>query len=150
VFFQQREKTFRKIREEKIKHIKFVNNDMEGLPYDFKVKEFKVQEKVASFNNKNGVTFFLYKNNGKDNGKRQFTSYKKDDNDFYWLNLPDKKHFYVFPQEILINYGYVNSNRKQLKFSFNTIKKKDWKLDYLFEYDNIDEKRLLDLFGIIM
>jgi hypothetical protein len=143
--YQQREKLYRIHREYKLSFIKFIENGMEGLVYDFFINDKKFQEKVGSIY-KNKYMFSLYKNNGKKDGKRAFKCYNKNDNDFYWLNCPDKKYFYVFPQDILIKKQYIDSeNKKKMHLSCDPQNDKCWRKDYLFDYDNIDKERLLNL-----
>ena len=148
-FYQQREQIFRNFREEKINYIKFEYGEMEGTVYDFKINNFKVQEKVAKISDKeNRYIFFLCKNNGS-SSKIQ---YDIGDNDFYWLNCDNKKTFFVIPESILIKKGFIgnkieNINRQTLKI---TVKKELhnkslWLQDYMFDYENIDKDRLLFL-----
>ena len=147
--YQQREQIFRNFREEKINYIKFEYGEMEGTVYDFKINNFKVQEKVAKISDKeNRYIFFLCKNNGS-SSKIQ---YDIGDNDFYWLNCDNKKTFFVIPESILIKKGFIgnkieNINRQTLKI---TVKKELhnkslWLQDYMFDYENIDKDRLLFL-----
>lgn len=147
--YQQREQIFRNFREEKINYIKFEYGEMEGTVYDFKINNFKVQEKVAKISDKeNRYIFFLCKNNGS-SSKIQ---YDIGDNDFYWLNCDNKKTFFVIPESILIKKGFIgnkieNINRQTLKI---TVKKElhnksSWLQDYMFDYENIDKDRLLFL-----
>ena len=60
---QQQEQKYREIRESKINFIKFKNNDMEGLVYDFMIGVKKIQEKVGTIthNNDNSFSFNLIK-----------------------------------------------------------------------------------------
>ena len=37
---------------------------------------------------------------------RQFRQYLKGENDIYWLHCPDKKQFYVIPEDVLILHGF--------------------------------------------
>ena len=147
--YQQREQFFRKYREEKIKFLNFGYDNIEGTVYDFKIKNFKVQEKVAKISDKeNRYIFFLCKNNGSSNK----IQYDIGDNDFYWLNCDNKETFFVIPEKNLIDKGFIgnkieNINRQTLKI---TVKKELhnkslWLQDYMFDYENIDKDRLLFL-----
>ena len=74
-----------------ISFIKFEDNGMEGLVWDFKIGEKKTQEKVGCLRKDgNSYIFCLFKNNGKINKKSTFTQYKSGDNDVYWLNCEGK------------------------------------------------------------
>ena len=149
-FYQQREQIFRNFREEKINYIKFEYDEMEATVYDFKINNFKVQEKVAKISDKeNRYIFFLCKNNGLSNK----IQYDIGDNDFYWLNCDNKKTFFVIPESILIKRGIIgnkieNNNKQTLKITVKKElhKKSSWLQCYMFDYENIDKDRLLYLF----
>ena len=152
--YQQREKEFRKFREEKIDFMTFVNGDMEGTVVDFIIDpNIKVQEKVGCFIDGDRIMFGLCKNNGRRNDGKHKTNKQYDigDNDIYWLNCTDKKYFYVIPEYVLIERDYVGTtsnktyNIKLPKLE-NQIKKVDyWTNPYLFNYENVDKKRLLQI-----
>lgn len=151
--YQQREQIFRNFREEKINYIKFEYDEMEGTVYDFKIENYKIQEKVTKIDDKNKCCFQLCKNNGLINGKQNQIQYDIGDNDFYWLNCDNKKTFFVIPESILIKRGIIgnkieNNNKQTLKI---TVKKElhnksSWLKIYMFDYENIDKDRLLYLF----
>jgi hypothetical protein len=102
--YQQREKEFRKFREEKINFIKFEYENMEATVYDFKIGNIKIQEKVTKISDKeNRHIFCICKNNGTKNGKHNQIQYAVGDNDFYWLNCDNKKTFFVIPELVLID-----------------------------------------------
>jgi hypothetical protein len=147
--YQQREKEFRKYREEKIDFIKFEYDNIEGTVYDFKIGNFKIQEKVIKISENNNCIFQLCKNNGRINGKQNQTHYDIGNNDFYWLNCDNKKIFFVIPEKILINKGVIgNSTDKKSIFFKITVKEilhknSSWLQPYMFDYENIDNERLL-------
>jgi hypothetical protein len=68
--------------------------------------------------------------------------YDNCDNDFYWLHFPNKKHFYLIPEFILIDKD-ENKIKKNLYVNvFPDGTPKINKLNYyLFEYENIDYNR---------
>ena len=148
--YQQREQEFCKYREIKIDFIKFDYDQMEGTTYDFKIENYKIQEKVAKVNKENKCIFFICKKNGysvKTNNKQ----YDIGDNDFYWLNCENKKTFFVIPEQILIEKQIVGNIKNTLSFTV-TIKEtlhplSDWLQPYMFDYENIDKERLLNLFN---
>jgi hypothetical protein len=148
--YQQREKEYYRYRESKINFLKFDYNDMEGLVYDFKIGNKKVQEKIGGKNNTKeySFSFTMCKNGGNQTQKQ----YDVGDNDIYWLNCDDYKYFFVIPELIMINLGYIGnieglSLKKILKI--NPIKKNkltELLQEYLFDYENMDKERLINLF----
>jgi len=144
--YQQREKEFRKYREEKIDFIIFEYDNMEGTVYDFKINNLKIQEKVTKiFKQENKYKFSLYKSNGSKNK----IQYDIGDNDFYWLNCDNKKHFFVIPEKVLIDRGLIGNKNNTLCLTV-TIKEtfhkhNAWLQPYLFNYENIAKERLLNI-----
>jgi hypothetical protein len=66
------------------------------------------------------------------------------DNDFYWLNCKDSSLFYVIPEYMLIEKGYIGNTDGKLK-SFvvsNTNEKIFWTKDFKFDYNNLDKEKL--------
>ena len=144
--YQKREQEFRQFREEKISFINFIYDEMEGTVYDFKVNNYKIQEKVSKIND-NRCTFQLCKNNGLINGKRNQVQYDIGDNDIYWLNCENKKYFLVIPEQILIEKGFIgnkeeNRNKQSLKITLQEHLhfKSKWLESYLFNYETINEE----------
>jgi hypothetical protein len=146
--YQQREKDFCKYRESKIDFIKFDYDEMEGTAYDFKIGNYKIQEKVTKMRDENKFIFFICKKNGYSN-KTSNKQYDIGDNDFYWLNCENKKTFFVIPEQILVEKQLVG-NIKNTLFLKVTIKdtlhpSSAWLQPYMFDYDNIDKDRLLNI-----
>jgi hypothetical protein len=144
--FQQQEQQYRKIREEKINFIEFKNNTIEGLVYDFKIGEKKVQEKVGSVihDNENSYMFNLVKYKCRINGKCKNQCYEEGDNDLYWLNCKNGK-FYIIPEDELISHGYTGKDGKQQLYVSPTNKNTEWCNKYLFNYENIEKNKLLEI-----
>jgi hypothetical protein len=147
--FQKREKEYRKYREAKINFIDFEYEGMEGTVYDFLIDTIKVQEKVGCFLKEDDrILFELCKKNGLKNN----VQYDKGDNDLYWLNCNNKKDFYVIPESILIEKGYVGNKTNPNKIHFklpkldNQIKNIDyWTNKYLFDYEKVNKEKLLNI-----
>jgi len=145
---QKQEQEFRKIRESKIHFIEFKNNDIEGLVYDFMIGNKKIQEKVGTVthnNNNNSYSFTLSKNTGRINGKCCHGPYKEGDNDLYWLNCKNNL-FYLIPEDALIVNGYVGKDSKKEKlYVSQTNQNTEWCDQYLFDYNNVDKERFLEI-----
>lgn len=147
--YQQREQEFRKYRENKINFLKFDYDEMEGTAHDFKIGDYKIQEKVAKLSNENRYNFFICKSNGVTNKKINQIQYDIGDNDFYWLNCENKKTFFVIPEQILVDKGLIGNIKKTFCIKV-TIKDtlhhmNAWLQPYMFDYDNIDKDRLLNI-----
>jgi len=155
--YQEREQEFRKYREENINFLKFEYDEMEGTVYDFRIGNYKIQEKVCKMNkDTRRYNFCIYKNNGKIDKKRSFCRYDIGDNDFYWLNCEDKKFFIIIPEKVLIDRNLIGKNKGDSKnkkkfVSFRLtidgeLYKNSWLNDYLFSYDKMNQKKLLKIF----
>jgi hypothetical protein len=144
---QKQEQKYRKIRESMLDFIKFLNNEIEGLVYDFMIGSKKVQEKVGSIihNNVNSHAFNLTKYDCRINGKCKNKSYEEGDNDLYWLNCKNSK-FYVIPENVLLENGFIgNGKTKEHLYVSPTNQNTSWCNEYLFDYNNIDKEKLLKL-----
>ena len=144
---QQQEQKYREIRETKINFIKFKNNEMEGLVYDFMIGSKKVQEKVGTIckNNLNSYLFNLSKYDCRINGKCKNKSYEEGDNDLYWLNCKNGK-FYVIPEEELIKNGHIGKDCKKEKLYVSpTNSNTEWCDEYLFDYNNVEKEGLMKI-----
>jgi len=144
---QQQEQRYREIREVKINFIKFKNNEMEGLVYDFMIDSKKVQEKVGTIihNNIDSYCFNLIKYDCRINGKCKYKSYEEGDNDLYWLNCKNAK-FYVIPEKVLLVNGYIGKDcKKEHLYISPTNDNTEWCNDYLFDYNNVDKERLMKI-----
>jgi hypothetical protein len=143
---QQQEQEYRNLRESKIDFIEFINNEVEGLVYDFKIGDKKVQEKVGTIckNNINSYMFNLIKYKCRVEGKCVNQSYEEGDNDLYWLHCKNRK-FYVIPEKELIEHVYIGKNCKEHLYVSPTNLNTEWCNKYLFDYDNVDKEHLLKI-----
>ena len=153
---QKLENESRIYRETMIPCIDFIRNERQELVYDFMINGLKVQEKISSKRkNRNYIEFHLDKSNSSNNGVQQKKSYQKGDNDFYWLNVNNKQHFYVIPEHELISRNYINIDKtSSISLTPNSKKgKNSWANEYLFDYTKItkiDEEKLKTMFQIIV
>lgn len=133
------EKEYSELRK---KYIKYEFTDVyKYLHTDFKLNNKKFQEKVGSnIETKRSVNFNLTKRNSV---SKSTQPYDKGDNDFYWLHFPNKTHFYLIPECILID--KENENKVKNNLYVNILQDGTPKINYLhkylFEYENIDYSR---------
>jgi hypothetical protein len=133
------EKEYSELRKKYIKYE--FTNVCKYIHTDFKLDNNNFQEKVGSmYKNKNSVNFKLTK---RDNVSRTTQPYNKGDNDFYWLHFPNKRHFYLIPETVLL----INENSSVLIKNLYVNVSSDGTPNlnslnyYLFEYENIDYNR---------
>lgn len=147
-YSHKQEQVYRNYREQKIDFIEFKNNSIEGLVYDFMINNKKVQEKVGTIckpNNPNMFSFTLNKYKCRVDSKCVQQNYQEGDNDLYWLNCKNN-NFYVIPEYILIEKGFVGKDCKKEKLYVSpTNKNTEWCNEYLFNYDNVDKNKLLEI-----
>lgn len=140
--YQQREYEYRKIREESLKFINFIIPLVDGQVYDFLINNKKVQEKVCGIRKgRNQYLCQLSKNTTRENNKRKHINYELGDNDFYWINLPDKNTFYIFPEKILYDMNKIDMNNlATLTIPYNDTNL--WCNKYKFSYNNPDKEKI--------
>lgn len=142
------EKKYQIIRQEKLPFLDFARPDCVGQLFDFLVGTKKFQEKVASRDKRNVERFVVML-------KCRSGSYKVGDNDFYWINIPNERHFYVIPESVLIENGLVGNTKQNncmlLYPTYNIEKMKvakvkhTWVKTYLFDYSNIDVLKIKEI-----
>ena len=143
-----KEHEFSSLRELKLPFIQFENVSDQGSRVDFMVNGYKIQEKLRSNGKKCGTIYFNLCRSSK-NGTR---FYKKGDNDFYWFHMPDKKMFYVIPEKELIIRSFIGVDDKNFRPKILSLNVKGvfegtrWANEFMYEYDNPNEKRLLSMF----
>lgn len=141
------------LREKSINFLTFEKSEIDGLVYDFKIGNLKVQEKNCHISVIGVEVTALKKSGGKDkSGKKTKASYSEGDNDVYWINSADKNIFYVVPESVLIEKGFIATDKQKGKKTFG-IRFHKWLSDYKFKYKTINEennkKKLLDILKII-
>ena len=129
----KKEQEFRKFREQMCNKIIFNYPMRHCLVWDFKINNKKIQEKVGYLDKYNGVIFNLRKTN---NGIQK-QPYDQGDNDFYWLNYPDKEHFLIIPEKFVID-------KKSIYVRLD--KQNQWYSQYIYKYSNIDQEQILNIF----
>jgi len=148
---QVKEKEFAQLRETKCNFLKFDIPTKSQLCYDFTVNGKKIQEKVGK-STAPSVSFSISRRNGNIDKVSQRKAYCIGENDFYWLNFPDKQTFFVFPENVLKQHGHISAAGviiKETKLTINPAKlhlpTHDWMNEYMFNYDKIDKDHLLAL-----
>jgi hypothetical protein len=140
----QIEHEYRLIREENLPFLKFEKNNVDGLPYDFKINGLRIQERVTQLSRTESDK---YEASLKRNNK---TYYESGLCDFFWYHIPDKKHFYVIPEKELTERDYLKTDVHDGKrrMYLYPMKKYEiyWENKYLFRYDNLDRNKLESLF----
>jgi hypothetical protein len=132
----QIEQFYKKLRETNLSsYIKFIYDDLKYQVYDFKINNYKIQEKTITFDKKkNKVTL------SKSAKKNKSQPYELNDNDYYWLHCRNNQEFYVIPEKILFEYGFIadkTNNIKGNKYLNINGKNNIWLEEYKFSYDNI-------------
>jgi len=134
----KKEQLFRKLRETKLNLVQFEYPEVNQCVYDFKINNYKIQEKTAFIKNlRNYYMVILGKNKNGDHNN----SYDKGDNDFYWINLQDNETFYIIPEQILITKNIISSETEKGKRCMSFAKRNIWLENYKYSYneENINE-----------
>lgn len=153
----QMERAYTRLRERNLSFLQFINNDIEGQVYDFKINNYKIQEKGTNTKIEKRFMFGLKKNNGSKNDQ----PYEHGDNDFYMFHINDNRYFYIIPESELIEHKYVTTDKQKGKVviylyphtsdeEFSQMNKRyqmAWANQYLFDYENLDKHRIIDMFS---
>lgn len=150
--FQQQEQVYVKRREQSIPFLRYEYPIIQNTCVDVIINGKKVQEKVLGYiETKNALYCGLSANNGTINGKRQYRCYRLGENKYYWLHSSIDERFWIIPEQILYEKGYISNinetNRKRtLWFKSDDNVTNEWINSYLYSYDAINRETLLKLF----
>jgi len=137
------EHKYRTIRETCCDFLHFVNTETEGSYYDFAVNGKNVKERVAGFDHTKPESFIVFLTRGLGN-----INYANGMNDFYWFNISNMDIFYVIPENVMIENGFIDSgkNTKLKKYFRICLRSRDnWRSKYQFDYKNLDREKLSTL-----
>jgi len=146
--YQQTELMYKQKREHFFHFITFQEPEYAQSFYDFKVNDIPVQEKIA-YKIKNKTNAFLaslYRSKA----KKGFQAYELGMNTFYWIHIPEQDVFYVIPEDILHQKGYIQGDNKiihkkpQLFLKLNN--NDAWYQTYKYRYDCIVEDDFKNMF----
>lgn len=148
---QQREQEYVMKREKYINFLTYVYPDIQNTPTDFIINGKRVQEKVCGYpkKNKNIATVWLASNNGKTiNGIRKFRTYCLGENDYYWFNSQKDDKFWIVPEHVLYDKGYIAdvNEIKNKKCLYINSKNNTWIKEYEYDYKNINIPVIQELF----
>ena len=132
--------------------------ELEGQVFDFKINGYKIQDKSGY--NRIGTRIPTMDTHLTKHGGVVMVSYDENDNDFYWISCPDKDTFYIFPESILIEKGYISTKaipsvRKSITLHWEANTSEDlvsctsndeWSFPFRYKYSNLDISKLKSVF----
>jgi hypothetical protein len=135
----QIEQKFCQLRESKLPNIQFEQPKINQSVYDFKVNNYKIQEKTAIMR-KDRSSYNMCMITKNKNGNNNIP-YDSGDNDFYWINLQDNETFYIIPEQIFIERQIISTETKKGKKYISFAAKNTWLNEYKFNYneENVNE-----------
>lgn len=149
--FHKKEQEYRHLRETNLPFLTFNYSQVDGRVYDFMINSYKIQEKVAHYDEPNNRWMVkLSKTHGKNLPR---VPYCKGDNDFYWIHIGDSTKFYIIPEKVLHDRGFISDKTQAGKKSLclypdyisGKFKKKikdKWTEEYKFVYQDLDTDKL--------
>ncbi len=145
------EKEFSKYRETIFPNIPF-KQSINYIKTDFTILNYNIQEKTGTLVKNNRLVVFSLKH--RKNGVKN-VNYDINDNDYYWLNFPNKDKFILIPSIILYKNHYLLKNNEiynnvvktHLSINLSKIYTYNWLKPYIYEYKEETEKIILDLFN---
>lgn len=149
---QQREQLYVMKREYYLPFLEYKYPLIQNTCVDVITNGKNVQEKVLGHDeSKKRFICNFSSNNGKKDGKRCNRCYRLGENEYYWLHSSIDNRFWIIPEQILYDKGYLSKQddtipRKTLWFkSENNITKK-WLHAYEYNYDTINKEAILKIF----
>ena len=149
---QQREQLYVRKREQRVPFLEYKYPLIQNTCVDVIVNGKNVQEKVLGYDElKKGLYCGFSKNNGIKDGKRCYRCYRLGENEYYWLHSSIDNRFWIIPELILYNKGYLSKKdetmpKKMLWFKSENNINKEWLVEYEYNYDIIDKEAILKCF----
>jgi hypothetical protein len=150
---QQREQEYVKKREQAIPFLQYDYPAIQSTCVDVLVNGKRVQEKVLGYTvSKNALHCGFTVNNGLIDKKRTYRCYKLGENDYYWLHSSIDDRFWIIPEQILHEKGYISNKdeskpKRVLWFKAEDNKKKNWLDVYQYNYTTIEKDIIMKVFG---
>ena len=85
---------------------------IESSVTDFILFGKKFQEKICRLEIDGRYQVKISKNSRNTLGIKSHIPYFINDNDYYWIHIPDSTSFYIFPEKILIEKEFLSLNEK--------------------------------------
>lgn len=124
--------------------------------YDFLINNFRVQEKVVSHVENRSTSSFnisIHRTNRTQRGeKRSFRPYQIGDNDYYWINMANMSTFFIIPEKVLADQGYINIpgvSDGKCSLYINLNNKDKWYNNHKFDYKSTTMDVIKTIFKII-
>lgn len=149
---QQREQIYVKKRECYAPFLEYKYPLIQNTYVDVVVNGKNVQEKVLGYDKlKKGLHCDFAAHNGKKDGKICKRSYRLGENEYYWLHSSMDNRFWIIPEQILYDNGYLSKcdetlPKKGLCFKYENNTTKQWLDAYEYNYDTINKEEILKLF----
>jgi hypothetical protein len=149
---QQREQVYVRKREVYLPFLQYEYPSIQNTCVDVIINGKKVQEKVLGYTeSKKTLQCGLISSNGTKNGKRCQRCYRLGENEYYWLHSSIDNRFWIIPEQILYNKGYLSKKdetmpKRTLWFKSENNKNKMWLDAYQYTYDTINKEELLKIF----
>lgn len=150
---QQKEVIYSNKRRHYLHYLIQSQSILQGSVTDFTIGRYKIQEKVlVHVSSRNRLQCSIKRNNGTINKIRKFKPYCIGENDYYWLHSPIDDRFWIIPEIILHEKGYIQSQNKQkvkTTILFNTdsyAKHIEWLKKYEYNYVEHDKNTIMSLF----
>jgi hypothetical protein len=146
---QKREQEYVKKRESYINFLTYTYPSEQNTPTDFLIGNKKIQEKVCGYLPKrSAICVHLASNHGKkENGIRNWRTYRLGENDFYWFHSSIDDRFWIVPEVELFNRSYLSkpeetSNKQIFVISSNL----EWLQKYEYNYLYVDIDKIKKIF----
>jgi hypothetical protein len=149
---QKREQEYVAKREKYLSFLEYIYPEIQNTSTDFTINSKKIQEKVAGViikGKKHHLTVHLSSNNGKkENGIRNYRTYRKGENNYYWFHSSIDDRFWIVPESILFEKEYIsNDNDTKNKKVLNiTTPKNNWIKEYEYNYNTFNKDKIMELF----
>lgn len=144
-----REKEYRKKIYDNLSFLNIEEPEYTNMAHDLIINGKKIQEKIIKKKEKgNGYYAQLFRTARTEIKKK---NYSIGDNDFYWLHVLDTDYFFVIPEyelykrQIITIADNIGKFGLYLHTDYNEEYTHNWTYEYLFDYKNINEEKLLKL-----
>jgi hypothetical protein len=149
---QQREQLYVRKREQRVPFLEYKYPLIQNTCVDVIINGKNVQEKVLGYDDTKKVLRCRFaSHNGKKDGKICNRCYRLGENEYYWLHSSIDNRFWIIPEHILYDKGYLSKQdetllTKTLCFKSENNITKEWLDVYEYNYDTLNNDIILKIF----